>query len=104
MNHTPTAAARPSGGQGTLPRLPVPAQDAALALLVTWFQLLGTVRAAANQPEARPLAEPGDLGYLLLAAAGLTLLGRRRWPTGAFLTTAGRRRPDQGAPAGAMPP
>jgi signal transduction histidine kinase len=71
------------------PHLPVLAQDAVLAFLVTWFQLLGTVRAAANQPGARPLAEPGNLGYLLLAAAGVALLVRRRWPGGVFVTTAG---------------
>jgi Histidine kinase/Hemerythrin HHE cation binding domain len=77
---------RPRGGAAA-PALPV--QDAVLALLVTWFQLLGTVRAAANQPPARPLAEPGDLGYLLLAAAGVALLARRRWPGGVFVATAG---------------
>jgi hypothetical protein len=71
------------------PHPPVLAQDAVLAFLVTWFHLLGTVRAAANQPEARPLAEPGDLGYLLLAAAGVALLVRRRWPGCIFVTTAG---------------
>jgi hypothetical protein len=38
---------------------------------------------------ARPLAEPGNLGYLLLGAAGVALLGRRRWPSGVFVTTAG---------------
>jgi signal transduction histidine kinase len=71
------------------PHLPVPVQDAVLAFLVVWFQLLGTVRAAANQPGARPLAEPGNLGYLLLAAAGVALLVRRRWPGGVFVSTAG---------------
>ena len=83
----PVAAAQPSGGPGTSPHLPVPVQDAALALLVTSFQLLGTVRAAATQPQAGPLAEPDNLGYLLLAAAGVALLVRRRWPGAVCVTT-----------------
>ena len=86
------ARGTPGGAVSTVvmrPRLPLPVQDAVLALLVIWFQLLGTVRAAANQPAARPLAEPGDLGHLLLAAAGVALLARRRWPGGVFVATAG---------------
>jgi signal transduction histidine kinase len=68
-------------------RLPVPVQDVLLAVFVTLFQLLGTQRAAANQPGARPLADPAYLGYVLLTVAGLALLIRRRWPVAVFATT-----------------
>jgi signal transduction histidine kinase len=69
-------------------RLPVQVQDVLLAVFVTLFQVLGTQRAALNQPETRPLADPNDLGYLLLAVAGLVLLARRRWPEAVFATVA----------------
>jgi len=68
-------------------RLPVQVQDAVLAVSVALFQLLGTYRATANQPGAHPLGNPAGLGYLLLAAGGLILLVRRRWPVAVFLTT-----------------
>jgi signal transduction histidine kinase len=68
-------------------RLPVQVQDALLAVFVALFQLLGTYRATDNQPGARPLGDPDGLGYLLLTAAGLILLVRRRWPVAVFLTT-----------------
>jgi signal transduction histidine kinase len=68
-------------------RLPVQVQDAVLAVSVALFQLLGTYRATANQPGAHPLGDPAGLGYLLLAAGGLILLVRRRWPVAVFLTT-----------------
>jgi signal transduction histidine kinase len=68
-------------------RLPVQLQDAVLAVSVALFQLLGTYRATANQPGAHPLGDPAGLGYLLLAAGGLILLVRRRWPVAVFLTT-----------------
>jgi signal transduction histidine kinase len=83
---TPAAA---GGALALRPRPPLLVQDAVLAVLVASFQLLGTVHAAANQPAARPLAEPGNLGYLLLAAAGAVLVARRRWPDGVFATAAG---------------
>lgn len=70
-------------------RQPLLVQDAALAILVTCFQLLGTLRAAANQPGARPLAEPGDLGCLLLTATGMVLLGQRYRSAAVFATAAG---------------
>jgi signal transduction histidine kinase len=69
-------------------RLPVQAQDALLAVFVTLFQILGTQRSALNQPGARPLADPGNLGYLLLAVAGLVLVARRRRPVAVFAVAA----------------
>jgi signal transduction histidine kinase len=69
-------------------RLPVLAQDALLAVFVTLFQILGTQRAALNQPGARPLADPNDLGYLLLAVAGLVLVARHRQPVAVFAIAA----------------
>jgi signal transduction histidine kinase len=77
----------PMGPITTRLRLPVQAQDALLAAFVTLFQLLGTQRSALNQPGTRPLADPGNLGYLLLAVTGLALLVRRRWPVAVFATT-----------------
>ena len=68
-------------------RLPIQVQDAMLAVFVTLFQILGTVQAAHNQPEARPLADPGWLGYVLLTAAGLVLVVRRRRPVAVLATT-----------------
>jgi signal transduction histidine kinase len=68
-------------------RLPVQVQDAMLAVFVTLFQILGTMRAAGNQPAARPLADPDWLGYVLLTVAGLVLVVRRRWPVAVFATT-----------------
>ena len=69
-------------------RLPVQVQDALLAVFVTLFQVLGTQRAALNQPGARPLADPDNLGYLLLVVAGLVLLARRRRPLAVFAVAA----------------
>jgi signal transduction histidine kinase len=77
----------PMGPIATRLRLPVQVQDAVLAVSVALFQLLGTYRATANQPGAHPLGDPAGLGYLLLAAGGLILLVRRRWPVAVFLTT-----------------
>jgi signal transduction histidine kinase len=77
----------PMGPIATRLRLPVQAQDAMLAVFVTLFQIMGTQQAAANQPEARPLADPDSLGYALLTVAGVALLVRRRWPVAVFATT-----------------
>jgi signal transduction histidine kinase len=77
----------PMGPMATRLRLPVQVQDAMLAVFVTLFQILGTQRSALNQPEARPLADPDSLGYVLLTVAGLALLIRRRWPVAVFATT-----------------
>ncbi len=68
-------------------RLPTWAQDTVFALFVAFFQVAGTRHVAPSHEVAR-LAHPADLGYLLLAVAGLALLARRRWPMGVFATTA----------------
>ncbi len=68
-------------------RLPAWAQDSILALFVTFFQIVGTRRVAPADQLAR-LSHPAELGYLLLAAAGLALLVRRRWPMPVFAITA----------------
>jgi signal transduction histidine kinase len=68
-------------------RLPAWAQDTVLAALVAFFQIAGTRRVAGADGMAR-LAHPAELGYLLLAVAGLALLGRRRWPLAVFGVTA----------------
>ncbi|MFC7532050.1 sensor histidine kinase [Actinoplanes sp. GCM10030250] len=65
-------------------------QDLLLALFITVMQVQGTVTRVAGEPEAvvRPLADPGDLGYLLLVVSGAALAVRRKWPFAVFLTTA----------------
>src|SRR3954468_21907590 len=69
-------------------RLPVPVQDAVLAVFVAVFQIRGTVLVTPGQTDIRPLTEPGYLGYALLVAGALALLLRRRWPAGVFLVVA----------------
>jgi signal transduction histidine kinase len=69
-------------------RLPTPVQDVLLAVFVAAFQLRGTRLVGAGQELARPLADPAWLGYLLLAAGGLVLAVRRRWPVAVFAVTA----------------
>jgi signal transduction histidine kinase len=69
-------------------RPPTWVQDGVLAVFVTLFQILGTQRAALNQPGARPLSDPNDLGYALLTVAGLVLVLRRRRPVAVFVTAA----------------
>src|SRR5262245_5742304 len=66
-------------------RLPAQAQDTLLAVFVAWFQIEGTHLVQVDQ-QARPLAEPAYLGYLLLIVSGLVLLVRRRWPVAVFAT------------------
>jgi signal transduction histidine kinase len=68
-------------------RLPQQVQDALLAVLVAVFQILGTRQIADSQGLAR-LADPANLGYVLLAVSGLVLVARRRWPVAVFATTA----------------
>jgi signal transduction histidine kinase len=65
-------------------RLPSWAQDALLAVFVTYFQIRGT-RLVAVEQELPRLDRPAHLGYVLLTASGLTLLFRRRWPVPVFL-------------------
>jgi signal transduction histidine kinase len=71
-------------------RLPAWAQDLLLALFVTVMQVHGTVTRTGGDPESvqRPLAEPGQLGYVLLVAGGAVVAVRRRWPVAVFVTTA----------------
>jgi signal transduction histidine kinase len=69
-------------------RLPLQVQDGVLAASVTLFQILGTQRAAPNQPAARPLDDPDALGYVLLIVSGVVLAVRRRWPVPVFVTVA----------------
>jgi signal transduction histidine kinase len=66
-------------------RPPTRVQDLVLALFVTWFQIEGTHLVEVDQ-QARPLAEPAYLGYLLLTLTGLVLLVRRRRPVAVFAT------------------
>jgi signal transduction histidine kinase len=68
-------------------RLPVQVQDGLLAVFVAFLQIVAVRRVAGTQPAARPLADPANLGYLLLAISGLVLLVRRRWPVTVFATT-----------------
>jgi len=69
--------------------LPVLAQDALLALVVTGMQVQGTLTAAQNSEVAsRPLTDLGNLGFILLVVSGLVLALRRRWPVSVFVTTA----------------
>jgi signal transduction histidine kinase len=69
-------------------RVPVPVQDAVLAGFVALFQIRGTVLVIPGQDVLRPLSEPGQLGYVLLAISGLALLVRRRWPLAVFVAVA----------------
>ena len=68
-------------------RLSPQVQDSLLAVFVAWFQVQGTRMVAMDQELARPLAEPANLGYLLLTVSGLVLVVRRRWPVAVFATT-----------------
>jgi signal transduction histidine kinase len=65
-------------------RLPPWAQDVLLAGFIALVQVTGTRNAA----EAGAVVEPDRLGYGLLAASGLVLLVRRRWPLVVFAATA----------------
>jgi len=64
-------------------RMPVPVQDALLALLVALMQVQGTV-AKPTDVGAPPLSAFGHLGYLLLIGTGLVLAVRHRWPVAVF--------------------
>ncbi|WP_109509438.1 sensor histidine kinase [Nocardioides speluncae] len=71
-------------------RVPPLAQDVLLAAFVAVMQVQGTVTRAASEPESvlRPLADVGHLGYVLLAASGVVLVVRRRFPVTVFVLTA----------------
>src|SRR6266508_4241800 len=79
---------RRMGAFATRLRLPAQAQDALLAVFVTFFQIRGTILVAPGEEAFSPLADPFYLGYLLLAGSGLVLLVRRRWPIAVFATVA----------------
>ncbi len=66
------------------------AQDALLALLVTFMQVQGTHSRSEADPATvlRPLSDPAQLGYVLLVASGLVLVLRRRFPAVVFTVTA----------------
>jgi hypothetical protein len=74
--------------RAALIRLPVPAQDALLGLLVAVMQVQGTAAKPSDDVAARPLTDLGNLGYVLLAVSGLVLAVRRRWPAPVFITAA----------------
>lgn len=62
-------------------RLPALAQDAVLAVFVTFLQVQGVRGATASSDAAgRPLDDLGHLGLALLVVSGLSLAARRRWP------------------------
>jgi signal transduction histidine kinase len=71
-------------------RLPAWAQDLLLALFVTVMQVQGTVSRTHPDPGSvpRPLADLGQLGYVLLVAGGAVVVVRRRWPVAVFAATA----------------
>ncbi|MEV3982735.1 sensor histidine kinase [Nonomuraea sp. NPDC049758] len=69
-------------------RLPLPAQEALLALLITVMQVQGTIVRNADEVVQRPLADLGHLGYVLLIVSGVVIAFRRRWPVPVFVTTA----------------
>jgi signal transduction histidine kinase len=68
--------------------LPVVAQDVALALFITVMQVQGTLARVAAEGAPRPLADFGELGYVLLVVSGLVVAVRRRWPVAVFVTAA----------------
>jgi signal transduction histidine kinase len=69
--------------------VPVPVQDVLLAVFVAVTQVMGTIRTSeTSEVVARPLADLGNTGYLLLVVSGLVLVVRRRWPVPVFATAA----------------
>lgn len=69
-------------------RLPATAQDVLLALFITVMQVQGTIVRNAGEVVQRPLADLGNLGYVLLIVGGVVVAGRRRWPVPVFVTAA----------------
>lgn len=68
-------------------RVPVVAQDLALALFVTVMQVQGVLVRGVESGE-RPVTDLANLGLGLLVVTGLVLVVRRRWPVAVFVTTA----------------
>jgi signal transduction histidine kinase len=62
-------------------------QDLLLGLFVAVMQVQGTIAKPA-EVGARPLADFGYLGYVLLIVSGLVLVVRRRWPVQVFVMAA----------------
>lgn len=75
------------GSIGTRLRLPAMVQDILLAVFVAYFQIRGTLLVGVGDP-ARSLAQPHQVGYVLLAGTGLVLLARRRCPVVVFAALA----------------
>ncbi|CAI9418657.1 sensor histidine kinase [Nocardioides sp. T2.26MG-1] len=74
----------------TPPRVSVVAQDATLALFVTYVQVQGVRRVtAASEVAGRPIDDLGHLGLALLLVSGAALIARRRWPVAVVLLEAG---------------
>ena len=69
-------------------RLPPGVTDVLLAAFVTVAQIQGTLVRNQGEPILRPLADLGNLGYLLLAISGVVIVVRRRWPVTVFVVTA----------------
>ncbi|ONI79965.1 hypothetical protein ALI144C_24950 [Actinosynnema sp. ALI-1.44] len=69
-------------------RPPVWTQDVLLALFVAVMQVHGTVVRNSGELVLRPLADLGNLGYVLVAASGVVVAVRRRWPVAVFVVTA----------------
>jgi signal transduction histidine kinase len=71
-------------------RIPVWGQDVLLAVAITVMQVQGTLVKVDAEPASvvRPLADSGNLGYLLLILSGLSLAFRHRWPVPVFLICA----------------
>jgi signal transduction histidine kinase len=71
-------------------RLPTLALDLLLALFVTVMQVQGTMSRVASEPASvvRPLADLGNLGYVLLIVSGAVVALRRQFPETVFAVTA----------------
>jgi signal transduction histidine kinase len=69
-------------------RLPPRVSDVLLAAFVTVMQVQGTLVRNQGEPILRPLADLGNLGYVLLVISGVVIVVRRRWPVAVFVVTA----------------
>lgn len=76
--------------RGVSLRMRAPALDLLIALFVTVMQVQGTLSRVAEEPAAaaRPLADLGDLGYVLLIVSGAVIVLRRHFPVAVFAVTA----------------
>src|SRR5262249_40520516 len=78
---------RPMKLRGWPLRLPAPAHDTLLGLVVAVMQVQGTFAKHADIG-ARPLTDYGHLAVVLLVVPGVAPIGRRRWPVAVFITAA----------------